>query len=134
MASPTEEASPDSGSADSSLAARLLQQLKVPEQEPAQPSQPSVESFAERMGDDPDKTRNHLENKDLNNNIELRTWYGRGFFWLLVTELVVLNGFFLARGLGCLQFNSVDFNVYVGGTLLQTFGVILVIARGLFKA
>ena len=86
------------------------------------------------MGDDPDKTRNHLENKDLNNNIELLTWYGRGFFWLLVTELVVLNGFFLARGLGCLQFNSVDFNVYVGGTLLQTFGVILVIARGLFKA
>lgn len=89
---------------------------------------------ARPLQDDPEQERKRIKNDGLRSTIALRGKYAHWFFWLPLGQLVALNAIFVVHRLGWLRFDDWEFNIYVGGTLLETFGVILVVARGLFHS
>jgi hypothetical protein len=80
-----------------------------------------------------DVEKKQLENQSIRTDVKLKAGYGQSMFWLLVVQLAVMNIIFFCAGFGWLSFNPVELNLYVGGTLAEIFGVVLVIVRYLFK-
>lgn len=64
----------------------------------------------------------------------LKKLYARGFIGILVIQLLAMNVIFIAAGLDKLHFQDpTHLNLFMGGTLAEVFGVVLVIARYLFS-
>ncbi len=63
---------------------------------------------------------------------ELKKTYAFWFLWILIGQLIIMNGIFIAVGFGLLQFEEWPLNLYMGGTLAEVFGVIFVITKNLF--
>ncbi len=80
-----------------------------------------------------DIERKQLENRSIETDVDLKAGYGRSMFWLLVGQLIMMNLIFACAGAGWLFFNRFELNLYVGGTLAEIFGIVLIIVRYLFK-
>ncbi|MBO9490351.1 hypothetical protein J7384_08260 [Endozoicomonas sp. G2_1] len=63
---------------------------------------------------------------------ELKKSYARWFVYILIGQLIVMNIAFFCVGFGWLSFDEWSLNLYMGGTLAEVFGVILVITKNLF--
>jgi hypothetical protein len=63
----------------------------------------------------------------------LREKYAWWFVLILVFQLVAMNAIFMAYGYRVLSFDEVSLRIFMGGTLAEVFGVILVITRYLFS-
>jgi hypothetical protein len=70
---------------------------------------------------------------DQQTDTELKRKYANNFFWLLVAQLIVMNCVFVFVGKGLLNYTEMTLNLYMGGTLAEVFGVVLVITRYLFS-
>ena len=70
---------------------------------------------------------------DQETDTELKKVYAYRFIWILIGQLVVLNLVFIAIGLGYLKYSDFVINLFLGGTLLEVFGVVLVITKYLFS-
>ncbi len=64
---------------------------------------------------------------------QLKQRHATRFFWLLLAQLSVMNIVFVFTGIGWLEFPQYLMHLYMGGTLLQIFGVVLIITKHLFK-
>lgn len=65
---------------------------------------------------------------------ELKRLYAERFIWILIGQLAVMNMVFIAVGLGALKFEHESYlNLFMGGTLAEVFGVVLVITKYLFS-
>jgi hypothetical protein len=71
--------------------------------------------------------------EDKRADTELKRFYAYRFIWILIGQLVVLNLVFIAIGLGFLKYSDFVINLFLGGTLLEVFGVVLVITKYLFS-
>ena len=69
---------------------------------------------------------------DLESDRKLKQSYAGKFYILLVAQLALMNLIFIAFGLGWLLFDKWSLNLFVGGTLLEIFAVVLVITKNLF--
>lgn len=64
----------------------------------------------------------------------LKKLYAYWFIGVLIAQLFVMNGIFIAVGLSWLNFqDSTHLNLFMGGTLAEVFGIVLVITRYLFS-
>lgn len=64
----------------------------------------------------------------------LKKRYANWFIWILVGQLVAMNAIFIAAGIDYLHFQDpTHLNLFMGGTLAEVFGVVLVITRYLFS-
>jgi len=63
---------------------------------------------------------------------ELKKQYADWFIWILIGQLVIMNVIFIVTGLGYLNFSHWALELYMGGTLAEVFGIVLVITRHLF--
>lgn len=63
---------------------------------------------------------------------ELKKSYASWFIKILIGQLVVMNILFFCVGFKWLSFDEWSLNLYMGGTLAEVFGVILVITKNLF--
>ncbi|MBS3797173.1 hypothetical protein [Pseudoalteromonas sp. BDTF-M6] len=63
---------------------------------------------------------------------ELKKSYANWFIIILIGQLIVMNAAFFCVGFGWLSFDEWSLNLYMGGTLAEVFGVILVITKNLF--
>lgn len=72
--------------------------------------------------------------KDRKSNRSLKERYAKWFIYILIAQLILMNGCFMAVGLGFLEFSEWSLNLYMGGTLAEVFGVILVITKNLFSS
>lgn len=64
----------------------------------------------------------------------LKKLYATWFIGILIGQLAVMNLVFVAVGLGVLKFEHESYlNLFMGGTLAEVFGVVLVITKYLFS-
>lgn len=70
---------------------------------------------------------------DRESDRQLKQRYATRFFWLLLAQLSVMNIVFVLTGVGWLEFPQYLIHLYMGGTLLEIFGVVLIITKYLFK-
>ncbi|WKE66259.1 hypothetical protein PVT67_03140 [Gallaecimonas kandeliae] len=63
---------------------------------------------------------------------KLKKSYANWFIGILICQLIMMNITFFCVGLGKLKFSEWSLNLYMGGTLAEVFGVILVITKNLF--
>lgn len=82
---------------------------------------------------DPENQRKHLNNKDFEAEIKLKKSYGFWFLIILACQLLIMNGVFISDGLKWVSFDSLTLQLYMGGTLTEVFGLVLVVTKYLFK-
>lgn len=63
---------------------------------------------------------------------KLKKTYATWFILILIGQLLIMNVVFFMVGFGYLTFQEWTLNLYMTGTLLEVFGVILVITKNLF--
>lgn len=64
----------------------------------------------------------------------LKKLYAYWFIGILIGQLLIMNGIFIATGRSWLHFQDpTHLNLFMGGTLAEVFGVVLVITRYLFS-
>lgn len=69
---------------------------------------------------------------DQKSDRELKKRYANWFIWILIGQLIVMNAVFIATGLKWLSFDKYVIELYLGGTLAEVFGIVLVITKNLF--
>lgn len=74
----------------------------------------------------------HVENLQSDRGLKRR--YANWFIGILIGQLLLMNLCFFAVGLGWLEFSEWSLNLFMGGTLAEVFGVILVITKNLFSS
>lgn len=84
-------------------------------------------------GLDPEEHRKQLNNRDFKAEIKLKKSYGKWFLIILAVQLAVMNLVFIADGLKWLNFEALTLQLYMGGTLTEVFGLVLVVTKYLFK-
>jgi hypothetical protein len=72
------------------------------------------------------------DEEDRKSDRELKRSYGKKFFWVLAFQLLTMNMAFILVGCERLTFDRWTLEIYLSGTLLQVFGVVLVITKSLF--
>lgn len=82
---------------------------------------------------DPEQHRKQLNNRDLKAEIKLKKSYGKWFLIILAVQLAVMNGVFILDGAKKLDFEPLTLQLYMGGTLTEVFGLVLVVTKYLFK-
>ncbi len=81
-----------------------------------------------------DPERKRLNNKDFEAEINLKKSYGKWFLVILALQLLIMNGVFIGVGGGWLKFDEpLTLQLYMGGTMTEVFGLVLVVTRYLFK-
>lgn len=70
--------------------------------------------------------------EDARSDRELKKSYAKWFIWILVAQLLIMNFAFYGVGFGWLKYEKWTLDLYMGGTLAEVFGVILVITKNLF--
>jgi len=58
--------------------------------------------------------------------------YAERIIWLLVGELIVMNIVFFLTGCGLLEFTETVLEIYMGGTLTEVFGIVVIVSKYLF--
>lgn len=74
-----------------------------------------------------------LDNDDKQNDITLKSHYAYGLIGIMAIQLIVMNRVFLDVGSGLLKYDNYVLHLYITGTLLELFGLVLVITKYLFK-
>lgn len=69
---------------------------------------------------------------DLRTDTKLKKLYARWFIGILIAQLLAMNFIFVAVGLEWLKYPESVINLFMGGTLGEVFGVVLVITKYLF--
>ncbi|WP_321359577.1 hypothetical protein [Pseudomonas extremaustralis] len=92
------------------------------------PSQPQLATEINRL--DPLK-RADLD--DRNSDRNLKELYAKWFIGILIGQLLLMNAVIVGNGVGCLKLEESVLKLYMSGTLLEIFGVVLVITKYLFK-
>ncbi|SAF46361.1 hypothetical protein [Enterobacter kobei] len=80
-----------------------------------------------------DSERQRLNNRDFEEEIKLKKSYGKWFLIILACQLLVMNGVFILDGWKVLNFEDLTLQLYMGGTLTEVFGLVLVVTKYLFK-
>jgi hypothetical protein len=81
-----------------------------------------------------DTERRKLNNSDLEAEIKLKKSYGIWFLVILACQLLVMNIVFILVGKGLLNFkDDLTLQLYMGGTMTEVFGLVLVVTKYLFK-
>lgn len=77
---------------------------------------------------------NTLQNiEDRKSDRTLKKTYARWFVWILVGQLVVMNAVIVGVGMKCLSLDTTVLNIYMSGTMLEIFGIVLIITNSLFR-
>lgn len=110
-------------------------QISEDEGQSDQPEPPTAHFVASpaRQVESLDPERRKLDNKDFEAEIKLKKTYGICFLIILACQLLIMNAVFIADGAGFLTFKDLTLQLYMGGTLTEVFGLVLVVTKYLFK-
>ncbi|MFC0179009.1 hypothetical protein [Thorsellia kenyensis] len=93
-----------------------------------------LEHLGSLSPEDIEKRYNLINQDDLTTDITLKKKFAYYFFWVLGVQLAVMNAVFIFVGLGGLDFSDVALNIYMSGTLIEVFGIVLVMVKYLFSS
>lgn len=77
--------------------------------------------------------RADLEDQSFAEEIALKKSYGNWLLVFLAIQLVVMNIVFILVGSGRLEYQDYVLHLYMTGTLLEIFGLVLVVTKYLFR-
>ena len=103
------------------ISEKLKQAARQARGEPASGSSPSAKTLTHLNDKDPAKAHQRAKTKDLKTDTKLKG------------QLLVMNGIFVLIGAKLLHFSDFVINLFMGGTLAEVFGIVLVMARYLFS-
>lgn len=98
---------------------------------------PLRELFLQSLKDKhiPKNDSDPLLNEKIKNSVqdrELRKKYASWFIGILIGQLLIMDLIFISVGRKCMYFENWALEMYITGTLIQTFGVVFVITKNLF--
>ncbi|MFZ7342908.1 hypothetical protein [Avibacterium volantium] len=99
--------------------------------EKAEKSAKDEESWAKT--DEEEQRSKKLDNDDKENDITLKSHYAYWLISVMIIQLIVMNRVFIDVGAGELKYDNYVLHLYITGTLLELFGLVLVITKYLFK-
>lgn len=109
---------------------RKLAEENDPEASNAEEPKPPLVKEVSQL--DPERQR--LNNVDYEAEIKLKKSYGKWFLVILACQLLIMNSVFIAVGLSKLTFkDDLTLQLYMGGTMTEVFGLVLVVTKYLFK-
>ncbi len=73
-----------------------------------------------------------LENASRQEDISLKKRYGNGLLIALAIQLLIMNGIFFCVGFSWLKYEQWALHLYVSGTLIEIFALVLVVTKYLF--
>ena len=83
---------------------------------------------------DAERNRSHkLKNDNLETDIKLKKSYAKWLIGVMIGQLLIMNIVFIFVGLDFMKYNEYILHLYISGTLLELFGLVLVITKYLFK-
>lgn len=109
----------------------LLKNSLTPEE--PKPKLPPLESVSYFNQNDPEIAQKHINNENLKTDINLKKQFACWFIRILIVQLFVMNGIFFCMGIGWLTFSDLTIQIYMGGTLTEVFGIVLIMCRYLFS-
>ena len=115
------------------ISEKLKQAARQARGEPASGSSPSAKTLTHLNDKDPTKAHQRAKTKDLKTDTKLKKMFARWFIGILIGQLLVMNGIFVLIGAKLLHFSDFVINLFMGGTLAEVFGIVLVMARYLFS-
>lgn len=74
-----------------------------------------------------------LFEKSIYSDIKLKGKYGLILVIMLGLQLLFFNVIFVLRGLNVIKYSDAVFNVFISGSLIEIFGLVMVIVKYLFK-
>ncbi|HFU0230407.1 TPA: hypothetical protein ACGTRQ_005074 [Vibrio parahaemolyticus] len=63
---------------------------------------------------------------------ELKESYAKDFKTILATQLAVMNIIFIGVGFGWLRFEKLTIDIFMTGTMIEAFGIVVIITKNLF--
>lgn len=115
------------------ISEKLKQAARQARGEPASGSSLSAKTLTHLNDKDPAKAHQRAKTKDLKTDTKLKKMFARWFIGILIGQLLVMNGIFVLIGAKLLHFSDFVINLFMGGTLAEVFGIVLVMARYLFS-
>lgn len=96
-----------------------------------------VESLPRNDAEEALLKKAHREKRDIENqsaieDITLKRRYGNGLLIALAIQLLIMNAIFASVGVKWLQYEQWALHLYVSGTLLEIFALVLVVTKYLF--
>lgn len=83
--------------------------------------------------DDEKKRSDKLKNDDFEADIDLKKKYAKWLIGVMIVQLLIMNLVFALVGFKMMEYNDFILHLYISGTLLELFGLVLVITKYLFK-
>lgn len=120
-------------SAHDAILVALKQAAKQARGEQADASSPKVTPLKHLNDEDPDQAHQRAKTKDLKTDIKLKKMFATWFIGILIGQLLLMNIIFVCIGAKWLEFSDFVINLFMGGTLAEVFGIVLVMARYLFS-
>lgn len=80
-----------------------------------------------------DEERQRLVNQDFKAETTLKKNYGYCLLAILAVQLIAMNVIFILDGAFVLHFSDVTLQIFMGGTLTEVFGLVLIVTKYLFK-
>lgn len=74
-----------------------------------------------------------LKNDNLETDINLKKKYAYWLIGVMILQLLVMNAVFVGVGLEKIKYSDYVLHLYISGTLLELFGLVLIITKYLFK-
>lgn len=81
----------------------------------------------------PETQKKHIENKNKKADIRLKKRFAHYFKVTLAIQLITMNIIFILVGIGILKFSDYTINLYMTGTLIEIFGIVLIMVKYLFS-
>ncbi len=110
---------------------KALQQLKAEQKQSILPQQLSTKINARKSVGI--QNREELERKKQEQAMVLQKQYASRLFWLLVFEIISTFGIIIGSGLGYLNIGEVALSIITTGILAQSFLLVRIIVKSLFK-
>jgi hypothetical protein len=100
----------------------------------AQRAEILVSNEAQDAPTDVERNRSHkLKNDNLETDINLKKSYAYWLIGVMIGQLLIMNTVFILVGKELIKYSEYILHLYISGTLLELFGLVLIITKYLFK-
>lgn len=100
----------------------------------AQRAETLVSNEAQDAPTDVERNRSHkLKNDNLETDINLKKSYAYWLIGVMIGQLLIMNTVFILVGTELIKYSEYILHLYISGTLLELFGLVLIITKYLFK-
>ncbi|KAB7681375.1 hypothetical protein GBN23_06140 [Plesiomonas shigelloides] len=130
---PQEGTKPSSNKVTPALLDSIKQAVRHSRGESATQPQDQTSQLSYINDSDPSLAREHAKTEDLRTDTQLKKIFAVTLLIVLGIQLLLMNIIFALIGAKVLEFENFVINLFMGGTLAEVFGIVLIMTRYLFS-